>query len=142
MSKTVRRLISFVLVFMLIASISAPVFAATKPTATLKSYTSRIKRGRTAAYTFTIRSGSYTRYRNIWRSEFDVYVKRSSNNKLYGYKEVYFTGNINYRLTYTYSRSIPTGKYKVNYQTWYRPYLNRNTWYRNTNRTVYTTVVA
>ena len=142
MSKTVRRLISFVLVFMLIASISVPVFAATKPTATLKSYTSRIKRGRTATYAFTLRSGSYSKYRTTWRSEFDLYIRRNSNNKLYAYKEIYFTGSINYKLTNSFSRSYPTGLYKINYQTWYRPYLNKNTWYRNTNRTVYTTVVA
>ena len=141
MSSTVRRIVSFVLVFMLIASLSVPVFAATKPTAVLRSYTSTVRRGRTGSYVFTIRSGSYTKYRNIWRSEFDVYVRRYSNNKLYAYKEVFFTGNINYRLNNTFSKSYPLGTYKINYQTWYRPYLYQNNWYRNTNRNIYISLI-
>lgn len=142
MSSTVRRIISFVLVFMLIASLSVPVFAATKPTAAVKSYAAKVKRGRTVTYAYALRSGSYTKYRATWRSEFDTYITRASNNKVYAYKEIYFTGNVNYKLTNTFSKSYPLGKYKIIFQTWYRPYLNKNTWYKNTNRSIYTTVVA
>ena len=141
MNRTVKRLLTFVLAFVLIASISIPAFAATKPSATCNYSTNQyVKRNYTYTMKFYLRSGSYTKLRGYYRARFDTDMFRKSNNRLVDWTNyLYFSGNgyntINWRsgsstyLRYTW--------YKLRYRTQYRTSIYSSYWYTSTARYLY-----
>ena len=140
MNRTVKRILCFILAFMLIASIAVPAFAAT-PYATQQFNTyNNVRRGYTYNLRFYINAGSYTKYRGYWRARFDTDMYRNSSNKYVGYTNyLYFTGRGYHTVKWTFSSSsyVRGAWYKLRYRTQYRTSIYTSTWRTSTSRWVY-----
>ena len=139
MRRFIKKMTPLLLVVLIIFSCSIPAYAATYPTATrLTAQTMNAKRGKTIKFKFRLNSNAYTKYGNIWRSEFDVRVYNSNGTLVAsnGQDGVWFTGLVDYTLKWKVPKTLPQGRYRVNYRTYY----NVNTAsYKWCYRTGYTT---
>ncbi len=143
MKSVIRKVAALLLALVLIAGLSVPAFAVTYPTASVRSYTTSIRRGRTATFRYYLNSGSYTRYRGIWRSEIELKIFNNNSGRCVAYAEVYFTGRLNHTFTWRVPSNIATGRYRVNYRTYFNKNKYSYAWYynsRTTNRNTYLTV--
>lgn len=118
-----KRAVAFALALVLVLSLACTsALAATKPSAKLTSVsTTSIKRGKTQTWKYRLDSGSYKKKSGVWRSEFAMFIcKGSTSGTVYAYKDVYFTGKINYTLKWKVPKTTPTGKYVNLYGTYFR----------------------
>lgn len=132
-----KKLVALLLALVLVMSLCATAFAS-KPTAALHSQFKNltVKRGKTAKWVYTLKSGSYTKlYGYYWRSEFVSYIcKGSINGKIVAWYDIYFSGtNKNKKVTWKVPKKIATGKYVNLYGTFYRSYGGK--WKVNTAKT-------
>ncbi len=142
MKSVIRKVAALLLALVLITGLSVPAFAVTYPTASVRSYTTSIRRGRTATFTYYLNSGSYTRYRGIYRSEIEVKVFNGSGYCV-AYSELYFSGRFNHTFRWSVPSYIATGRYRVNYRTYFNKNKYSYAWYynsRTTNRNTYLTI--
>lgn len=141
MTATVKRIVAFALVLMLVFSLSVPAFAATKPTATHNYATNQyVRRGYRYTLTFRLRSGSYTLQRGYYRARFDTDMFRNSNGRLVAYTNYYyFSGTRNLIVRYTFSSRTYARYtwYRLRYRTQYRSTYNSRYWYTSTSRYIY-----
>ncbi len=136
-----KRFVTLILAMMMVASISAPAFAATYPTAKLTSKSaSTVKRGRKIYFYFTLKSGSYRKVGSIYRAQVELkyYNPRGSH---IGTSTVNFSGNFyNFYFWFKPGTYSAKGRYRVNYRTYFNKYSSFYRWMYNsrcTNKNAY-----
>ena len=119
--KQVKRIVSVMIIVLVLISAMAPAYADCKPTASYQKYSSTqtVRRGQTAKLVFTLNSGSYARRSGVFRSRFTMLIYKGSRYTGYG-KDVLFTGNFRYILSWNVPRRMATGRYTILYCTGYR----------------------
>lgn len=117
-----KRAVAFALALVLVLSLACTSALAAKPTVKLTSVnTTNIKRGKTQVWKYKLDCCSYKKKGSVWRSRFAMFIcKGSVKGKVYAYKDVYFTGKVNYTLKWAVPKTIPTGKYVNLYATYCR----------------------
>ncbi len=134
-----KKIVALTLALVLVLGIAATAFAATYPTVTLASKykNKKVWQGDAFTFVFKLKSNNYYRLSDgTWRAEFATYIAKASNGIVYGYDDIYFTGNLSYKLKLTGDATwdMPTGKYNTFFSTfykygsyWYPYYMNYTT---------------
>ena len=128
-----RKIALFFALVTVLSLLCTSIASAALPTAKCSKKPSTAWRGYTTQWVFKLKCGSYKKVGSYWRSEFDSYVYKKSSNVKVASKEIYFTGNLNYTLSWYVPYSTKRGSYYNKFQTWYRIGYS-NLWYLNTNK--------
>lgn len=136
MKRIIRRVALLSLVLALIVGLCVPAFA-TYPKVTLYSRPTTAYRGYYMYHTYRLNSNSYS-YRNGYRANYDGSIYRRATGTRYAKWDFDFTGRLNHRLRTAVYSSWPTGTYRTNVRTFYRPsgtgrwiYVRGFNWYFN-----------
>ena len=119
--KAMKRTVSLMLMMLMLLCANIPAFADTKPSAAYDrcASTQTVRRGRTARLAFVLRNGSYGKKCGTLRSRFTMLIYKGSRYTGYG-KDVAFSGNFRYILSWNVPCRMATGRYTVLYCTGYR----------------------
>jgi len=136
MKRTVRKVALLSVVLVLIVGLCVPAFAA-YPKVTLYSRPNTAYRGYYMYHTYYLNSNSYT-YRNGYRANYDGFIYRRATGTRYAKWDYDFTGRLYHKLRTAVYSSWPTGTYRTNVRTFYRPsaygrwiYVRGFNWYFN-----------
>ena len=125
-----KKLVALTLALVLVLGLCATAFAATYPTVSLASKykNKKVWQGDAYTYLFKLKSNSYYYSNSEYRSEFAMGVAKSNTGVVYAYKDIVFTGNVNYKLKLPASQTwdMPIGTYNVVYGTYFK---SGSSWY-------------
>ena len=138
MKRTIRKVALLSVVLVLIVGLCVPAFAA-YPKVTLYSRPNTAYRGYYMYHTYYLNSGSYTRIgSNGYRANYDGFIYRRATGTRYAKWDFDFTGRLYHKLRTAVYSSWPTGTYRTNVRTFYRPsgygrwiYVRGFNWYFN-----------
>jgi hypothetical protein len=117
--KMKKRIIALVTLLVLLVTMSATAMAATKPTAKLKSEkTQTVAPGNAATLEFMLKSGTYTKKGDAFRSK--LYIELSQGSTKISNCSWVWTGNQKYSCRLSFKKNATLGKYTVKYTTYYR----------------------
>ena len=135
MRRVLKKMTALLLLSVMIFSFSTSASAATYPTATrLTAANITCKRGNSVKMRFKLRSNSYTKYENTWRSKFFIKIY-SPGGGVIASKAMYFSGTLTQEVTWKTTNKIPKGVYSVNYFTLYNSNIYSYKWYSNSSTT-------
>ena len=115
----IRRILAALLVVLTVLSCNVTGFAATKPSAKLVSYTKTVKRGKTAKFSFDVKTGSYTQTKNKWRSALDyrIYFKKTNAYATSG--TYFYSCDDSYNYEWKVPKKTKKGEYVLAYRSIY-----------------------